>query len=95
MNSPQVTQSLASLNAQPKIIGVADATHYLVGSVDGNNNFIELNEESSIQCVSSLAQANQLLRNHQYQTAELEYQTAYDEMCGLPHCGSYKETIKL
>ena len=81
--------------SQPKIIGVADSTHYLVGASDANNNFIELTEESSVVCVNSLAQAKQLLRNHHYQIAQLEYQTAYDEMCGLSSCGHYQETIKL
>ncbi|WP_232775045.1 MULTISPECIES: DUF6482 family protein [unclassified Shewanella] len=79
----------------PKIIGVADSTHYLVGASDANNNFIELTEESCVVCVSSLAQAKQLLRNHHYRVAQLEYQTAYDEMCGLSSSGNYHETIKL
>ncbi|MEZ9199613.1 DUF6482 family protein [Shewanella sp. 10N.286.54.B9] len=79
----------------PKIIGVADSTHYLVGAVDSNKNFIELTEEEEILVVNSLVQAKQLLRNHRYQQTQLEYQTAYDEMCGLESSGHYQEMIKL
>ncbi|MCL1059609.1 DUF6482 family protein [Shewanella gelidimarina] len=87
--------NLSQLINQPKIIGVADSTHYLVGSTDADNNFTELTEESCVVCVHSLAQAKQLLRTHKYQVAQLEYQTAYDEMCGLSSCGNYKEMIRL
>lgn len=79
----------------PKIIGVADSTHYLVGATDVDNNFTELTEESGVVCVHSLAQAKQLLRTHHYQVAQLEYQTPYDEMCGLSSSGNYHETIRL
>lgn len=79
----------------PKIIGVADSTHYLVGAVDSNKNFIELTEEEEILVVNSLVQAKQLLRNHRYQQTQIEYQTAYDEMCGLESSGHYREIIKL
>ena len=95
MNQSQMVTTATLADPQAKIIGIADATHYLVGCIDINNNFTQLNEETSVQCVNSLAQAKQLLRSHQYQIAELEYQTAYDEMCGLPYSGSYKETIRL
>ena len=80
---------------QPRILGIADATCYLVGAADSNNNFIELKEEANVQSVGSLAAAKQLLRQHNYQSAELEYQTAYDEMCGLASTGVYREIIKL
>ena len=79
----------------PKIIGVADSTHYLVGAVDSDKNFIELTKEEEILVVNSLVQAKQLLRNHRYQQTQLEYQTAYDEMCGLESSGHYREIIKL
>ena len=79
----------------PKIIGVADSTHYLVGAVDSDKNFIELTEEEEFLVVNSLVQAKQLLRNHRYQQTQLEYQTAYDEMCGLESSGHYREIIKL
>ncbi|MFT5789539.1 MAG: hypothetical protein ACI8SJ_001655 [Shewanella sp.] len=88
-------ENLSQLINQPKIIGVADSTHYLVGATDADNNFTELTEESGVVCVHSLAQAKQLLRTHHYQVAQLEYQTAYDEMCGLSSCGNYHETIRL
>ncbi|GIU05697.1 MULTISPECIES: DUF6482 family protein [unclassified Shewanella] len=90
-----LNQTLHTSSNQPRIIGVADAPHYLVGAMDDKDNFIRLDEETSVQCVTSLAQAKQLLRRHRYQVAELEYQTAYDEMCGLSCTGNYKETIKL
>ena len=79
----------------PKIIGIADSTHYLVGAIDADKNFIELSEEEEVLVVNSLIQAKQLLRSHQYQQTELEYQTAYDEMCGLESSGHYREIIKL
>ena len=90
-----LSQTFHSSSTHPRIIGVADAPHYLVGAMDDNDNFVQLDEETSVQCVTSLAQAKQLLRRHHYQVAELEYQTAYDEMCGLSCTGNYKETIKL
>jgi len=90
-----VQQATLEQSNIPKIIGVADSTHYLVGAVDANKNFIELTEEEEILVVNSLAQAKQLLRNHRYQQTQLEYQTAYDEMCGLDNSGHYQEMIKL
>ena len=80
---------------QPTIIGVADSTHYLVGLVDADNNFSGLTPGSPCTVVNSLAEAKILLRQHYYLTANVEYQTAYDEMCGLAANGHYQERIKL
>ncbi|ACA87942.1 DUF6482 family protein [Shewanella woodyi] len=93
--SSQVQETSKIQQFSPKIIGVADSTQYLVGAIDCKNNFVELNEEKRIRCFNSLAQAKDLLRSHQYKTVELEYQSAYDEMCGLPSCDNYKELIQL
>ncbi|TRY14166.1 DUF6482 family protein [Shewanella hanedai] len=79
----------------PRIIGVADSNQYLVGTIDSEDNFVELSEGKRIRCFNSLAQAKNFLRSHQYHTVELEYQSAYDEMCGLPTSKNYKEVIHL
>ena len=99
MNNPLKTNNGQQFAEQqrklPKIIGVADSTHYLVGMVDSNKNFVELDEEEQVLLFNSLAQAKQRLRQHQYPATQLEYQSAYDEMCGLECSGHYREVIKL
>ncbi|MDO6641916.1 MULTISPECIES: DUF6482 family protein [unclassified Shewanella] len=82
-------------DSQPTIIGVADSTHYLVGVVDADNNFSGLTAGSACTVVNSLAEAKTLLRSHYYSRANVVYQTAYDEMCGLAANGHYHESIKL
>ncbi|OBT06801.1 hypothetical protein A9267_12935 [Shewanella sp. UCD-FRSSP16_17] len=77
------------------IIGIADATHYLVGLTDAGNNFIGLNGAGSGECVNSIVEAKALLKSHDYSVAHLEYQTAYDEMCGLDNTGNYQQVINL
>ncbi|MCL1067806.1 DUF6482 family protein [Shewanella olleyana] len=77
------------------IIGIADATHYLVGLTDANDNFAGLNGEAAGECVHSIVEAKALLKSHDYSVANLEYQTAYDEMCGLEHSGNYQQVISL
>lgn len=66
----------------PAILGTADATHYLVGAMDDKDNFVGLNAVDDIVTVRSLPEAKQLLREHNISVATLEYQSAYDEMCG-------------
>ncbi|WP_223813317.1 DUF6482 family protein [Colwellia hornerae] len=66
----------------PTIIGVAESTHYLVGSVDSLNNFIGLNQSRDVAVMGSLVEAKNYLRDNNIFNAALEYQTAYDEMCG-------------
>ncbi|WP_144212486.1 DUF6482 family protein [Shewanella donghaensis] len=82
-------------DSQPTIIGVADSTHYLVGLVDADNNFSGLSDGNASIVVNSLAEAKAILRSHYYSTANVVYQTAYDEMCGMSSSGQYHETIKL
>ena len=66
----------------PAIIGTADATHYLVGAMDNKDNFVGLITADDIITVRSLPEAKQLLRDLNVRVATLEYQSAYDEMCG-------------
>ncbi|WP_083698085.1 DUF6482 family protein [Shewanella sp. UCD-KL21] len=82
-------------DSQPTIIGVADSTHYLVGLVDADNNFSGQTADKACAVVNSLAEAKTLLRSHYYSRANVVYQTAYDEMCGLAANGHYHESIKL
>lgn len=77
----------------PSIIGMADSTHYLVGMIDANNNFFAFNNNKEQSVVNSLYQAKQLLASHNIFSAELEYQSSYDEMCGSAFNDSYKQTI--
>ena len=64
----------------PTIISVAEATHYLVGAVDSLNNFVGLNHSSDVAV--SLVEAKNYLRENNIFSAALEFQSAYDEMCG-------------
>ncbi|WP_259367701.1 MULTISPECIES: DUF6482 family protein [unclassified Colwellia] len=66
----------------PTIIGVAESTHYLVGAVDSLNNFIGLTQSRDVAVMGSLVEAKNYLRDNNIFNAALEYQTAYDEMCG-------------
>ena len=68
--------------AIPTIISVAEATHYLVGSVDSLNNFVGLNHSSDVVVKGSLVEAKNHLRENNIFSAALEFQSAYDEMCG-------------
>lgn len=68
---------------KPTIIGVADATHYLVGVTDTQNNFMALPALQEIASCTSLSQAKQLLRDQHVVSAILTLESAYDEMCGL------------
>jgi hypothetical protein len=80
--------------AIPTIIGVADSTHYLVGAVDSNNNFMGLNQSSEVAVMSSLVEAKNHLRNNNIFSAALEFQSAYDEMCGTSCSGRCSQMIK-
>ncbi|MGB1298863.1 MAG: DUF6482 family protein [Psychrobium sp.] len=80
---------------EPTIIGIADGTHYLVGSTDNQGNFSALPSLSEVAICQSLSDAKQLLRQHDVQSATLSLQTAYDEMCGLSSLAATNETIWL
>jgi hypothetical protein len=66
----------------PTIIGIADSTHYLVGRVDSGNNFTGLESTQQNEVFSSITEAKNYLRAQNIFCAVLEFQTAYDEMCG-------------
>jgi len=85
------------LNAvmMPIIIAVAESKHYLVGAVDSSNNFIGLNQEKDLAVLNSLGDAKEYLRNHNIFTATIEFQTAYDEMCGTDTVGPCRQVISL
>lgn len=78
---------------KPTIIGVADATHYLVGETDVKENFNALPQLGDIAVCSSLCAAKELLRQNNVFFAQLTLQTAYDEMCGLPPSAQTHEII--
>jgi hypothetical protein len=80
---------------KPTIIGVADATHYLVGATDSQNDFVILPGLRSIAVCNSLSSAKQLLRDHNINIVELTLETAYDEMCGLPSDSIATQTLYL
>lgn len=77
------------------ILSVAEATHYLVGMCDDSNRLLALPTHSEVTVCDSLAQAKQILREHDFNSAELVMQTAYDEMCGLSSAGEVREKIHL
>jgi hypothetical protein len=76
-----------------KIIGMADATNYLLGTLDSNNGFVALPQLGEVVVCRSLATAKNLLREHNINVAQLTFQTAYDEMCGLPVSSEIHQTI--
>jgi hypothetical protein len=81
--------------AIPTIICVAESTHYLVGAVDSLNNFIGLNQSSDVAVMSSLVEAKNHLRDNSIFSAALEFQSAYDEMCGSSNSsGRFSQMIK-
>ncbi|MEW6998731.1 DUF6482 family protein [Colwelliaceae bacterium BS250] len=80
-------------NVVPTIIGVADSPHYLVGAVDSVNNFIGLNQADQIDVFSSIVEAKNYLRGHNIYSAALEFQSAYDEMCGSSPAGRCSQMI--
>lgn len=83
------------MNVKPTIIGVADATHYLVGITDENDNFTALPDLEEVAICDSLLMAKQLLRDNHMFEAQITLQTAYDEMCGLPSSNVTHEIVQL
>jgi hypothetical protein len=79
----------------PTIIGVADSTHYLVGCLDKQHNLVGLSPEEDVTVLNSLVEAKDFLRDHNISSALLEFQTAYDEMCGNPSPSRVTERISL
>lgn len=87
--------TISNTQMMPTIMAVAESSHYLVGAVDPSNNFIGLNQERDIVVLNSLVDAKEYLRNHNIFTATLEFQTAYDEMCGTDTAQPCRQIINL
>lgn len=68
---------------EPTIMGIADSTHYFVGATDNNGNLTPLSMLKEVAVCKSLCDAKQLLRDNHIESATLNFQSAYDEMCGL------------
>lgn len=77
----------------PTILCVAESTHYLVGTLDSTNNLIGLENRIKLTATSSLVEAKNYLRHRKIFKAILEYQTAYDEMCGLSPSAPCRQMI--
>lgn len=79
------------------ILGIADATHYLVGETDQTGSFSKLPQLERVAVCDSLSEAKALLRSHHYDQASLKLQSAYDEMCGTGDSlgGMIEQSIKL
>ncbi len=77
----------------PTIIGIADSSHYLVGVIDSRDNLIGLEENTSAEMFNSITDAKAYLRRNNISSALLEFQNAYDEMCGQSSSGCYRELI--
>ena len=72
------------MDLKPTIVVVSEATHYLVGGTDADNNFTALPMLGDVVVCNSLLSAKQLLRDNDMLEVQLTLQTPYDEMCGLP-----------
>jgi hypothetical protein len=90
-----IINKTAKTDLPPTILGVADSTQYLVGRLDESNSFVALPNETAPTAFRSLAKAKDYLRKLKHPMANLEFQSAYDEMCGIPSGGSWVQLIKL
>jgi hypothetical protein len=90
-----IMRTILNTELMPTIMAVAESSHYLVGAVDSSNNFISLNQERDIVVLNSLVDAKEYLRSHNIFTATLEFQTAYDEMCGTETVETCRQIINL
>ncbi len=68
---------------RPTILGLADSTHFLVGVMDEQENFTSLSDHRDVVAFRTLYKAKEYLRELEYQEANVHFDTAYDEMCGL------------
>ncbi|MGJ8681675.1 DUF6482 family protein [Paraglaciecola sp.] len=80
---------------QAKIIGHADAQHYLVGAIGVNDSFVELPMLGRVVVCQSLHEAKAILRDCKISRVQLTLNSAYDEMCGMPTCPTASQTIDL
>ena len=85
--------AITQYDMTPTIVGIADSTHYLVGLTDSSDNLVGLNGDVAV--LGSLVEAKQYLRDHNVSSAMLEFQTAYDEMCGSSTHQNVKQSILL
>ena len=90
-----MNNTLTDANSEltPTIICVAESTHYLVGTLDASHNLIGLDTPDKITVTSSLTEAKNFLRRHNIFGATLEFQTAYDEMCGASPSEPCRQSI--
>jgi len=80
---------------EAKIIGIADAQHYLVGAIGSNDNFVGLPMLGEVVVCQSLHEAKKILRDCKVNRVQLTLHSAYDEMCGMPPSPTVSETINL
>ena len=90
-----ISHSQDKINSLPIILGVAESTHYLVGRYNRANLFTALPPSSSVALFNSLSEAKNYLRRNNITSAAIEFQSAYDEMCGNQSTGSYRELVSL
>jgi uncharacterized protein DUF6482 len=75
-------QSISKASITPTILGLADSPHYLVGGMTDSEEFVALSEAQGVAKFRSLTMAKEFLKSINYSFACLEFQSAYDEMCG-------------
>ena len=75
-------QSGSKASLTPTILGLADSPHYLVGAMTESEEFVALSEAQDVTKFRSLTMAKDYLKSINYSSACLEFQSAYDEMCG-------------
>lgn len=90
-----ISYSQDQISSLPTILGVAESTHYLVGKYNRANHFTGLSPSSSVVSFNSLSEAKNYLRRKNITSAAIEFQSAYDEMCGNQSTGSYRELVSL
>jgi len=84
-----------NVSSLPTILAVAESTHYLVGRYNSEDRFTGLRQSNSVAFFNSLSEAKNYLRRNNITSATIEFQSAYDEMCGNQSIGSYRELVPL
>ena len=80
---------------KPTIVRMSDATHYLVGTMTENDVFSAITGQRNINSFRIFAEAKDYLRSLEYKEANVRFQSAYDEMCGLSNSQPYLEKVIL
>ncbi len=83
-----------NISRLPTIIGLADSPHYLVGSMNEDNDFVALSQAEGVAKFNSLSSAKDYLKSINYSSASLAFQTPYDEMCGNESSKQCTQTIR-